>query len=261
MTFKFIALTDTGRSRDNNEDALVFDEETGVAVLADGMGGYNAGEVASSMATTLIRDGICAWLRGAGALDDGAAVRQAMEDYVQDANLAIFQAANANPQYSGMGTTLVMAVFRDSMVHVGHVGDSRCYRLRGGVLQQITRDHSLLQEQLDAGLVTPEQALHSNIRNLVTRAVGVEAMTLLEVNSFLIEPGDLYLLCSDGLSDMVQEAAIAKIVSADVDIRKKAEILVDTANQNGGRDNISVLMVEAGESADKRGLIARLLGK
>jgi protein phosphatase len=144
---------------------------------------------------------------------------------------------------------------------LGHIGDSRCYRLRAGKLEQISRDHSLLQEQLDAGLVTPEQALHSNIKNLVTRALGVEEVVLLEVNEYPVELGDIYLMCSDGLSDMVQDPAIAKIVNTEGALEHKAQMLIDAANDHGGRDNISVLMVEVHEATEKRGLIARLLGK
>ena len=160
-----------------------------------------------------------------------------------------------------MGTTLVVGIFRDDVLMLGHIGDSRCYRFRAGVLEQISRDHSLLQEQIDAGLVTPEQAQHSNIRNLVTRALGVEETVLLEVNEYPVAVGDIYMMCSDGLSDMVNDASIAKIVGTDSPLDQKAQLLVDTANENGGRDNISVLMAEVAEAGEKRGLIARLLGK
>jgi serine/threonine protein phosphatase PrpC len=144
---------------------------------------------------------------------------------------------------------------------IGHIGDSRCYRMRAGVLEQITKDHSLLQEQMDAGLITQEQAATSTIKNLVTRALGVEEAVLLEVNEYPIEVGDIYLMCSDGLSDMVDDPAIAKIVSSDLELDQKAVQLVDEANANGGRDNISVLLVKVSEATEKRGLIARLLGK
>jgi protein phosphatase len=160
-----------------------------------------------------------------------------------------------------MGTTLVVAAFRDDALVLGHIGDSRCYRLRAGVLQQITRDHSLLQEQMDAGLITPEQAEHSTIKNLVTRALGVEEVVQLDVNEHAVEVGDVYMMCSDGLSDMVNESGIAKIMTAGAGLEPTAQALVDAANEHGGRDNISVLMVEVGEAIEKRGLIARLLGK
>jgi protein phosphatase len=261
MIYKFCAKTDTGRSRDNNEDSVAVDEETRLAVLADGMGGYNAGEIASGMATAFIKSEMSRWLTEVGGMARAKEVRRAMEICVDSANLSIFNAAHSNANYTGMGTTLVVAVFRDDVLVLGHIGDSRCYRLRAGKFEQISRDHSLLQEQLDAGLVTPEQAQHSNIKNLVTRALGVEEIVLLEVNEYAVELGDIYLLCSDGLSDMVQDAAIAKIVTTEVGLEQKSQMLIDAANDNGGRDNISVLMVEVQEATEKRGLIARLLGK
>jgi protein phosphatase len=261
MIYKYCAKTDTGRARDNNEDSVAFDEETRLVVLADGMGGYNAGEVASGMATAYIKTELSRWLTEVGSVARTREVRRAMEICVDSANLAIFNAANNNAQYAGMGTTLVVAVFRDDGLVLGHIGDSRCYRLRAGKLEQITRDHSLLQEQLDAGLITPEQAEHSNIKNLVTRALGVEAVVLTEVNEHAVELGDIYLLCSDGLSDMVSDATIAKVMLAETSLERQAEALVDAANDHGGRDNISVLLVEVNKGSEKRGLIARLLGK
>ncbi len=261
MIYQFFAKTDTGRARDNNEDSVSFDPETGTVVLADGMGGYNAGEIASGMATAFIKSELSRWLREAGADASARDVRRAMEICVDNANLSVFNAANSNPQYAGMGTTLVVGVFQPDVFVVGHIGDSRCYRMRRGAFDQITRDHSLLQEQIDAGLITPEQAAHSNIKNLVTRALGVEEGVLLEVNEYPVEAGDIYIMCSDGLSDMVDDASIARIVSGPEDLAFKAEQLISAANEKGGRDNISVLMVEVGEAPEKRGLIARLLGK
>jgi protein phosphatase len=144
---------------------------------------------------------------------------------------------------------------------LGHIGDSRCYRVRGGKLQQITKDHSLLQEQLDAGLITPEQALTSLNKNLVTRALGVEDAVLLEVHEHKVELGDTYLMCSDGLSDMLRDEAIATIMLADGTQEQKASQLVAAANQAGGRDNISVVLAHARQASAKRGLLSRILGK
>lgn len=261
MNYKFCAKTDTGRTRDNNEDSVAFDDNARIAVLADGMGGYNAGEVASGMATAFIKSELGRWLSEAADGAKAREIRRAMEICVDNANLSIYNAANSNSQYAGMGTTLVVGVFRDDNLLIGHIGDSRCYRMRGGVLEQITKDHSLLQEQIDAGLITLEQAAHSNIKNLVTRALGVEEVVLLEVNEHQVEVGDIYLMCSDGLSDMVDDASIARITAVEAELAQKADLLVDAANDRGGRDNISVLMVEISESVEKRGLIARLLGK
>jgi len=261
MRYQFCAKTDPGRARDNNEDSVVFDQATLTMVLADGMGGYNAGEIASGMATAFIKSELSRWLAEAGPGAKVKEIRRAMEICVDNANLSVYNAANSNAQYAGMGTTLVVGVLRDETLLVGHIGDSRCYRWRGGALEQITKDHSLLQEQLDAGLITPAQAATSSIKNLVTRALGVEDMVVLEVNEHAIQVGDIYLMCSDGLSDMVDDAGIAKIMESDAGLEQRAELLIAAANENGGRDNISVLLAEVAEAAEKRGLIARLLGK
>jgi serine/threonine protein phosphatase PrpC len=261
MNYQFHAVTDPGRARDNNEDSVAFDEEALVAVLADGMGGYNAGEIASGMATAFIKSELSRWLIEAGALAQPKEIRRAMEICVDNANLAIYNSANANAAFAGMGTTLVLGVFKEGRLLVGHIGDSRCYRLRSNSLEQITKDHSLLQEQIDAGLITQEQAAVSPIKNLVTRALGVEQAVMLEVNEFSVEPGDLYLMCSDGLSDMVTDEVIARIAGEASGLDQIAGHLVSAANENGGKDNISVLMIAVNEAAEKKGFIARLLGK
>ena len=261
MNYEFSIRTDPGLARENNEDSVTVDEPTRLAILADGMGGYNAGEIASGMATTFIKSELGRWLAQAGRHANAKEVRRAMEICVDNANRSIFNAANSNPQYSGMGTTLVVGVFQDGRLLLGHIGDSRCYRLRGGELAQITKDHSLLQEQMDAGLITPEQAAVSTNKNLVTRALGVEDAVLLDVNEHRVEPGDIYLMCSDGLSDMVDDEGITRILSGDITLEEKAVQLVDAANANGGRDNISVMLAQADSGAKKKGLISRLLGK
>jgi protein phosphatase len=261
MIYQFCSKTDPGRARDNNEDSLAVDEPTLTAVLADGMGGYNAGEIASGMATAFIKSELSRWLTETGDGAKAREVRRAMEICVDNANRSIFNSANSNAHYAGMGTTLVVGVFRDDRLVLGHIGDSRCYRLRAGLLDQITKDHSLLQEQLDAGLITVEQAATSSIKNLVTRALGVDESVLLEVNEHEVQAGDMYLMCSDGLSDMINDDAIHEIVASQIPLEERAKQLIDAANESGGRDNISVLMIEVHEAPEKRGLIARLLGK
>ena len=261
MNYEFCFRTDPGLARENNEDSVTIDDATRLGVLADGMGGYNAGEVASGMSTSFIKAELGRWLSQAGRHANAREVRRAMEICVDNANRSIFNAANSNPQYSGMGTTLVVGVFQDFRLMLGHIGDSRCYRLRGSEFTQITKDHSLLQEQLDAGLITPEQAAVSTNKNLVTRALGVEDAVLLEVNEHRVEPGDIYLMCSDGLSDIVDDAGIASILQGEGPLDHKAVQLVDAANANGGRDNISVLLAQADSGTRRKGLISRLLGK
>jgi PPM family protein phosphatase len=242
MSPEFFCAVDTGRSRTNNEDAVALDDATALAVLADGMGGYNAGEVASGMATSFIKSELGRWLHEASDSATDTEVRRAMDICVDNANRAIFNAANSNPQYAGMGTTLVVAVFRDARLLLGHVGDSRGYRLRGGRLTQITRDHSLLQEQIDAGLITPEQAAFSANKNLVTRAVGVEDTVLLETHLHEVQPGDVYMLCSDGLSDMLDDQSISQVLQMHDSLDAMGHALIDAANEAGGKDNIAIVL-------------------
>ena len=261
MIYEICTQTDPGLARDNNEDAVAFDAVTRLCILADGMGGYIAGEIASGMAAAFIKSEMGRWLSQAGRHANSKEVRRAMEICVENANHSIFNAANSNPQYTGMGTTLVVGVFQDDRLMLGHIGDSRCYRLRGTEFQQITKDHSLLQEQIDAGLITPEQALTSLNKNLVTRALGVEDTVMLEVNEHRVEAGDVYVMCSDGLSDMVNDAVISGIMSVNGSLEQKARQLIDAANEAGGRDNISVVLVQAKQASVKRGLLSRMLGK
>ncbi len=261
MIYQFCSQTDPGLARENNEDSVTYDGPTSLTVLADGMGGYNAGEVASGMATAFIKSEMSRWLSQVGRSANAREVRRAMEICVDNANRSIFNAANSNPQYAGMGTTLVVGVCHENRLMLGHIGDSRCYRLRGDEFSQITKDHSLLQEQMDAGLITPEQAATSLNKNLVTRALGVEDSVLLEVNEHRVDAGDLYMMCSDGLSDMVDDAGISAILKTDETMEQKAIALVAAANAAGGRDNISVLLFLAREGSNKRGLMSRLLRK
>jgi len=263
-SYEFFALTDTGRVRTNNEDAVAVHEAAGLALLADGMGGYNAGEVAATMAIDQVGAEMARWLESPeGQRAAAAEVRERLEACVDQANHAILGASLANAHYEGMGTTLVVGVFRGDRLILGHIGDSRCYRLRGQSLQQITRDHSWLQEQVDAGLMTPQEAARSGQRNLVTRALGVETVALLEVSEFAVEPGDLYVLCSDGLTDLMHLEDLCDLARQTVPLPEKAQRMVALANALGGRDNISVVLAQAlpaTASAGRRGgLVSRLL--
>ena len=249
LTFELQAAVDTGRARSNNEDAVAIDPKASLAVLADGMGGYNAGEVASHMATSFICNELGRWLREASEQADDDDVRRALDLCVDNANRAIFNAAHSNPRYAGMGTTLVVALFRGSRLLIGHIGDSRAYRLRAGRLQRITRDHSLLQEQIDAGVITTEQAAFSANKNLVTRAVGVEDAVILETQQFDVQSGDTYLLCSDGLTDMLDDSVIAQILDADEPLTSLCSSLVSAANEAGGKDNIAVILMRVSGGA------------
>jgi len=236
--------THAGMVRSHNEDSIAADAEIGLAVLADGMGGYNAGEVASGIAVAMISTEMKQGLSGdrAKVLNNGA--ERFLGEYAERANAAIYEAAQSQPQYSGMGTTLVAALWYDNQMAVGHVGDSRLYRLRGETFEQVTHDHSLLQEQIDSGMITKEQARYSQNKNLVTRAVGIDPAVDVEVHTYPVQPGDIYLLCSDGLSDMVTDEDIQLTLSSlQANLPLAAEQLVQQANDNGGRDNISVILV------------------
>jgi protein phosphatase len=246
---EIVRLTDTGLVREHNEDAVASDVSMGFAVLADGMGGYKAGEVASEIAVLTITAELkeammdfqpCLNLEALDEQPEGRLIVEA----VNNANAAIYYASQTQPQCAGMGTTLVVALFTNDKLLVGHIGDSRMYRLRGQILTQITEDHSLLQEQIKAGIISREQAKYSSNRNLVTRALGVDAEVELEMNQYDVELDDVYLLCSDGLSDLVDDDTIqSTLLAYGFDLVEAAELLVALANGNGGRDNISVILV------------------
>lgn len=242
-SYEFAWALDTGRARRNNEDAVAVDPDIGLAVLADGMGGYNAGEVAAEMATSQVCGDLVRWHRAQGDAPTTEAVGQAMQAAIDRANRAIFDAAHSHPAYNGMGTTLVMATLVAHQVLVGHIGDSRAYRMHAGRLQRLTRDHSLLQEQLDAGLITAQQAERSLHRNFVTRAVGVEPEVQLETHLHPLEGGDLLLLCSDGLTDMLDDGRIEMLLATTTVLDDTCRALVDAANAAGGRDNISLVLI------------------
>ncbi|WP_423458072.1 Stp1/IreP family PP2C-type Ser/Thr phosphatase [Ottowia sp. VDI28] len=260
MQLEYSSLSDAGRYRSNNEDAVLTDPAHGIVVLADGMGGYNAGEVASAMAVEQIMRELAPILEQAGSSAPVRELRRAIEVCVGNANYAIYEAARTQAAYAGMGTTLVMAVLHGQTLLVGHAGDSRAYRWRKGVLRQLTRDHSLLQEQLDAGLITPDQAAVSPHRNLVTRALGVEDTVLLDVQAFAVIPGDTYLLCSDGLTDMMDDHEIADVLMATSQIESRTAELIQSANANGGMDNITVALIQIAEVPKKSGIVAKLRG-
>jgi protein phosphatase len=241
-------LTDTGRVRPHNEDAVFADPALGLAVLADGMGGYEGGEVASSMATARLAESL---VRG---LPDGrvhhphagetAAVHRHLREEIEAANAEIHYAGIEQPQFAGMGTTLVVAWFYDNRVAVAHIGDSRLYRLRLGRLERLTRDHSVLQEQIDSGIIAAHQAWFAPGRGLVTRALGVHPTVEPELGDFEVRRGDLYLLCSDGLNDMIDDDEIELLLLESGDAPDlAAALLVQLANDRGGRDNVSVILV------------------
>jgi serine/threonine protein phosphatase PrpC len=261
---QIVSHTDAGMVRAHNEDAVVADAAHGIVVLADGMGGYNAGEVASGMATTVIATEVAQALASVNPQELDPQTRRPraeklLRDQILKANTSIHQAAQSQPQYSGMGTTLVTCLFYDNRMMVAHLGDSRLYRMRDGALTQVTRDHSLLQEQIDSGLITPEQAKTAQHRNLVTKALGIDPVVEPEIREYRTAPGDIYLLCSDGLCDMVSDEDIGMALEAlGANLELAAQQLVQMANDNGGRDNVSVILVRVlREYPAARGVMAR----
>ncbi len=260
-----VSLSHPGMVRQHNEDSVYVDSAAGLAVLADGMGGYNAGEVASGIAVNVLSNGLVPELnsgRELSKVDIQSGLTHAallLRQQIAAANKGIYEAAQARPECAGMGTTIVATVFFGNRVSIAHIGDSRCYRLRGDKFEQLTHDHSLLQEQIDSGQITQEQAKYSLNKNLVTRALGIEAIVPAEITEYRVEANDIYLLCSDGLTDMVEPEVVHDIVERHrADLAEAAAELIDLANKNGGRDNISVIMVQvpadflAGNSWAKR---------
>jgi len=246
---QIVSLSDTGRVRGQNEDCVAMLPEIGLAVLADGMGGHNAGEVASGMAVALITDGIAANWRAATheTLEADTVSVQAqtlLETQVSAANAAINAKAHDEAECEGMGTTVVVALFHGDLLTVAHVGDSRLYRLRDALLERLTRDHSVLQEQIDAGLISAADALLSHSKSWLTRAVGVEPDVAVEIHNHTVQEADIFLLCSDGLYDMLDESDIALTLNAlKENLELCAQQLVQAANDAGGRDNISVILI------------------
>lgn len=243
-------LSDTGLVRGHNEDSTGADLEHGLLLVADGMGGYRAGEVASAIAITATvrsyRSGLKG-LTGVFAADSDQAAcsteGRVFRDAIENANTLIYETARDEPEYKGMGTTVVGLVFHDEAVTVGHVGDSRAYRYRDGELTQLMSDHTVRQELVDRGLYTAQEANEAISRNLVTRALGVERAVEVDIVEESTRPGDLYLLCSDGLNDMVGEAPLQELFARhNTDIETLASELIKAANANGGEDNVSILL-------------------
>ena len=263
----FAEITDTGRVREHNEDAIGADPEIGLMVLADGMGGYNAGEVASGIAVeTVSKLATEAHAREELTNVDphSGMMRQSiiLRDAIYRANKIIFQTAQSQTHCEGMGTTIVAAMFYDNKVSIAHVGDSRAYRLRGGAFEQLTLDHSLLQELVDRGFYSAEEAQRSTNRNYVTRALGVEPSVEVEVHEYEVLPDDVYLLCSDGLPDMVEDEDIHLTISTfNASLNVVGQQLIDLANNQGGRDNVSVMLAQVLDAFPARkGLLVKLAG-
>jgi len=255
------ALTDVGNVRQYNEDAVAVDAGRGVVTLADGMGGHRAGEIASRMAVEILMTGLT---RAADRFRPHARQHTpaaAVTESIRRANRTIYEAGRSDPRYRGMGTTLALAVFYDNEVTLAHVGDSRIYRVRDGKLALLTRDDSLLRDQVDLGVISAAEARQSHNRSLVTRALGVFETVSPHVQQEPAQAGDVYIVCSDGLNDLVEDDDIELIVTAlDANLSLAAQFLVQAAKDNGGLDNVSVILarVQAPFPASPRGWLARL---
>jgi serine/threonine protein phosphatase PrpC len=238
------AVSDRGRKRASNEDAFGYSIEHGVYLVCDGMGGAAAGEVASSLAV----DEMMRLLTNRTPEEPLQAV---IEQAINAANDAIFSRSQSNSKLNGMGTTLVALVAEERRIQVLNIGDSRCYRMRAGHLEQISQDHSLVDEQVRLGRMTPAEAQRSPLRNVITRALGTQSRVTPDVFVLEAEPGDLFLLCSDGLIREVTDAKIehllsAQLPSAGLSLADLCNQLVDAANQAGGGDNITCLLLHVG---------------
>ena len=266
---EIVNVSDTGRRRPHNEDSTLTDTGLGLAVLADGMGGYKAGEVASAIAVTSIYDEMKTRLRSLGdditsvGADGQSKQLLTLKDAIIHSNSEIYRTAQQDSQCHGMGTTIIAALFRNNAIAIGHVGDSRVYRLRNNLFQQVTKDHSLMQELIDRGLYTPEEAAKNTPKNLVTRALGIDKEVKVDLAEEPVFPGDIYLLCSDGLNDMVDDEEIHLTLSKySANLVQAAEELVRLANAKGGKDNTSVILVRIREEfAAPGGILKKLISR
>lgn len=238
VRFAAAALTDRGRKRPSNEDAFGYSVEDGVFVVCDGMGGAAAGEVASSVAVDEV-------LRVFHERNGSAVLPQDAEEAVSIANQAIYSRGRRNYKLSGMGTTLVAAVVRNQHVWILNIGDSRCYRLRAGRFEQLTLDHSLVEEQVRMGKMTRAEAACSPLRNMITRALGTQSSVTPDCFDFDAQPGDVLLLCSDGLTREIPDRTIEFLVSSELSLEDRCTRLIEAAKKAGGHDNITCVLVQA----------------
>lgn len=262
------SATDAGIIRSFNEDSIAIDNDLGLLVLADGMGGYQSGEVASALATQAVVDCLKRENNREIALPSSTVESSALspvstvvKSAVEKTNRIIYKTAKTDRKYSGMGTTIVLALFHQDRATVAHVGDSRLYRLRQERLELLTHDHSLLQEQVEMGLISSEDAKVSHNRNLVSRALGSEEKIKVEINEHPVQANDIYLLCSDGLNDMVDDADIELAVrELRANLPLAANQLVQMAKDNGGHDNVSVLIARVMGTPEKCGWMDKMSG-
>lgn len=260
--YEIVCGSHQGMVRTGNEDAVYCHPPLGMAILADGMGGYAAGEIASRLAVDEIRaelESALPHLDVTSKLLTREALAEDLRFAAQRANTSILNCAKKEPDYEGMGATLVIAVMTVGRFFVGHLGDSRAYRFRAGRLEQLTRDHCWVDEQISQGALHIDALLDTRFKNIVTRALGIDTEVDLEVHDHESLPDDLFLLCSDGLSDMLDDAQIETLLGNTAGLQTKIEQLIARANENGGKDNISVILMR--EAVSRGGWATRLARK
>ena len=258
MQLTTFGLTDVGKVRPHNEDSILLAPELHLYAVADGMGGHKAGEFASRICLDTMKDYLQMAAKGhaplVGEADSAHSdAANLLGSAVRFANRAVFEAASAKPEWRGMGTTIVALTVNGSHVSIAHVGDSRAYLLRGGKFSQLTEDHSWVEEQVRAGLMSHEEAMVAKGRNVLTRAMGQNDDVKVDLDELELRTGDTLLLCSDGLFGMVADEEIAALLAVSASVEKACTELVACANGRGGRDNISVVLISA---AEEKGLLA-----
>lgn len=260
--------TDPGKVRERNEDSIAVAPELGLLVVADGMGGHNSGEVASGLAVETIMTFARDFLGGKSpkvpeGADASLSVRaRQLTHFIQNANTVIFEKSRAFKKDHGMGTTIVAVLADERGLTVAHVGDSRLYLVRGGAIERLTEDHSLVQDQVRHGLITQEQAEKSHLQNILTRALGTEGNVKVDVADHPVLPGDVYMLCSDGLTKMVTEPEMGKVLGESPSALAAADRLIAMANAAGGVDNVTVAVVKvsAAPRGGWRGIVSKFFG-
>lgn len=239
--------SDVGQVRELNEDCIKTHQESGFVILADGMGGHKGGEIASAMAVSGVTEALLdAVSKGASARSQDDNIASLLTNSIEKVNKDIFHTSQNNEQYQGMGTTIVVAIANGATLHYAHVGDSRLYRFRNNVFEQLTSDHSLINELLAQGYYkSPEEAAKAGQKNIITRAVGINESVQVDLAKTQAEEGDIYLLCSDGLSDMVSNETISELLQKNQgELPKALDALITEANDAGGRDNVSVILMQ-----------------
>lgn len=234
-----VSRSDIGRVRSRNEDVAEVDSLRRWAILSDGMGGYRGGDVAARISVDTVRDKLEQAYRPGWSSDT---VKETLITAAREANREVFRASQTTPGLVGMGSTLVTVVFLEGSLVVAHVGDSRLYRKRDGVLEQLTRDHTVLQEQLDDGMISIDDSRAASMKGLLTRGIGVSYALTPDLGVHEVLAGDVFLLCSDGLTDMLEDDEIVALIEDDQRIEDIADRLVAMANLHGGRDNVSVIV-------------------